>query len=45
MRGEETMKSINTLIPDIYNVMESKKYDGDLNSIAMQAGREVEDSI
>ena len=45
MRGEETMKSINTLIPDIYNVMESKQYDGDLNSIAMQAGREVEDAI
>ena len=39
------MKSINTLIPDIYNVMESKQYDGDLNSIAMQAGREVEDAI
>ena len=39
------MKSINTLIPDIYNVMESKEFDGDLNTIAMQAGREVEDAI
>ncbi len=39
------MKSIETLVPDIYKVMESKEFDGDLNAIAMQAGREVEDAI
>ena len=39
------MKSIHTVIPDIYDVMKSKDYSGDLSSIAMQAGREVEDAI
>jgi|TARA_R110002012_G_scaffold143818_1_gene302008 hypothetical protein len=38
-------KSIHTLIPDVYEVMKSKEYSGDLSSIAMQAGREVEDAI
>ena len=39
------MKSIHTVIPDIYDVMKSKDYSGDLSSIAMQAGREVEEAI
>ena len=39
------MKSINTVVPDVYDVMKSKDYTGDLNTIAMQAGREVEDAI
>jgi hypothetical protein len=38
-------KNINTVIPDIYNVMKSKEYSGDLQTIAMQAGREVEEAI
>ena len=38
-------KSIHTVIPDVYEVMKSKDYSGDLNSIAMQCGREVEDAI
>ena len=38
-------KNINTVIPDIYNVMKSKEYSGDLSTIAMQAGREVEEAI
>ncbi len=38
-------KSINTVIPDIYDVMKSKDYSGDLSAIAMQAGREVEEAI
>ena len=38
-------KSIHTVIPDIYDVMKSKDYTGDLKSIAMQAGREVEEAI
>ena len=39
------MKSINTVVQDVYDVMKSKDYSGDLSSIAMQAGREVEDAI
>ena len=39
------MKSINTVVPDVYDVMKSKDYTGDLSTIAMQAGREVEDAI
>ena len=39
------MKSIDTVVQDVYDLMQSKKYTGDLNSIAMQAGREVEDAI
>ena len=35
------MKSINTVVQDVYDLMKSKDYDGDLNAIAMQAGREV----
>ena len=38
-------KSIHTVIPDIYDVMKSKDYTGDLSAIAMQAGREVEEAI
>ena len=38
-------KSINTVIPDVYEVMKSKDYSGDLSTIAMQAGREVEEAI
>ena len=38
-------KSINTVVPDVYEVMKSKDYSGDLNTIAMQAGREVEEAI
>ena len=38
-------KVINTLIPDVYEVMKSKDYSGDLDVIAMQAGREVEEAI
>ena len=38
-------KNIQTVIPDIYEVMKSKSYSGDLNAIAMQAGREVEEAI
>jgi len=38
-------KGINTLIPDVYEVMKSKDYSGDLDVIAMQAGREVEEAI
>ena len=38
-------KNIHTLIPDVYEVMKSKDYDGDLSAIAMQAGREVEEAI
>ena len=39
------MKSINTVVQDVYDLMESKDYSGDLNSIAMQAGREVEEAL
>ena len=39
------MKSINTVVQDVYDVMKSKDYTGDLNSIAMQAGREVEEAL
>ncbi len=39
------MKSINTVVQDVYDVMKSKNYDGDLNAIAMQAGREVEEAL
>ena len=50
MRREKKMrlgnsKSINTVIPDVYEVMKSKDYSGDLSTIAMQAGREVEEAI
>ena len=50
MRREKKMrlgnsKSINTVVPDVYEVMKSKDYSGDLNTIAMQAGREVEEAI
>ena len=38
-------KSINTVVPDVYEVMKSRDYSGDLNTIAMQAGREVEEAI
>ena len=38
-------KSINTVVPDVYEVMKSKDYSGDLSTIAMQAGREVEEAI
>ena len=38
-------KSINTVVPDVYEVMKSKDYSGDLKTIAMQAGREVEEAI
>jgi hypothetical protein len=38
-------KSINTIIPDVYEVMKSKNYSGDLDTIAMQCGREVEQAI
>ena len=38
-------KSINTIIPDVYEVMKSKDYSGDLDTIAMQCGREVEQAI
>ena len=38
-------KSINTVVPDVYEVMKSKEYSGDLSIIAMQAGREVEEAI
>ena len=39
------MKSINTVVQDVYDVMKSKDYSGDLDSIAMQAGREVEEAL
>jgi hypothetical protein len=39
------MKSIDTVVQDVYDVMKSKDYTGDLNSIAMQAGREVEEAL
>ena len=39
------MKSIDTVVQDVYDLMQSKKYAGDLSSIAMQAGREVEEAI
>ena len=39
------MKSIDTVVKDVYDVMESKDYSGDLGAIAMTAGREVEDAI
>jgi len=50
MRREKKMrlansKSINTVVPDVYEVMKSRDYSGDLNTIAMQAGREVEEAI
>ena len=50
MRREKRMKlgnskSINTVVPDVYEVMKSKDYSGDLSTIAMQAGREVEEAI
>ena len=38
-------KTIETLIPDVYEVMKSKDYTGDLDTIAMQCGREVEQAI
>jgi len=38
-------KSIQTLIPDIYDTLQSKSYSGDLKSIAKQAGHEVEEAI
>ena len=38
-------KSIDTLITDVYDVMKSKDYSGDLSNIAMQCGREVEEAI
>tara|TARA_R100001480_G_scaffold20350_1_gene30028 strand:+ start:1922 stop:2725 length:804 start_codon:yes stop_codon:yes gene_type:complete len=39
------MKKIDTVVQDVYDVMKSKDYTGDLGSIAMVAGREVEDAI
>ena len=39
------MKSIDTVVKDVYDVMESKDYSGDLGAIAMTAGREIEDAI
>ena len=39
------MKSINTVVQDVYDVMKSKDYSGDLDAIAMQAGREVEEAL
>ena len=38
-------KGIQTLIPDVYEVMKSKDYVGDLDTIAMHCGREVEQAI
>ena len=38
-------KTIDTVIPDIYETMKSKNYTGDLDTIAMQCGREVEQAI
>ena len=39
------MKSIHTVVQDVYDVMKSKDYSGDLKTIAAQAGREVEEAI
>jgi hypothetical protein len=45
MRREKSMKKIDTVINDVYDVMKSKDYTGHLKSIAMQCGREVEEAI
>lgn len=44
-QGSIFNKKIDTVVPDVYEVMKSKDYSGDLNTIAMQAGREVEEAI
>ena len=37
--SKKVEKTINTVIPDIYETMKSKNYTGDLDTIAMQCGR------
>jgi hypothetical protein len=39
------MKTINTVVPDVYKMMEDKVYTGDLQKIADIVGKEVSDAI
>jgi len=39
------MKTINTVVGDVYSMMESKEYTGDLQKIADRVGKEVSDAL
>ena len=39
------MKTINTVVTDVYKLMEGKKYTGDLQKIADKVGTEVADAL
>lgn len=39
------MKTINTLVNDVYDMMHTQKYEGDLQKIADTVGKEVSESI
>ncbi len=39
------MKNINTVVQDVYNLMEKREHTGDLNKIAKTIGEEVSESV
>ena len=39
------MKTINTVVQDVYNLMDSKEYTGDLNKVAKTIGEEVTEAV